>query len=76
MDIFIRWFFGHQDLKGYHSLYDGKSRRIDQTFSRGASMVIDDETENTPLDVSGGKMEDGMDRAVWWYKGVVVDPFI
>jgi hypothetical protein len=33
---------------------------IDQTFSRGASMAMDDETENTPLDATGGKLDDGM----------------
>lgn len=49
----------HEKLKEYtnHSLYFGKSRSISQTFSLGASMVIDDETESTPFEDRGGRLE-------------------
>jgi hypothetical protein len=40
----------------YHSLYEGKSNMIDQTLSRGASITIEDETENTPSDARGGRL--------------------
>ena len=42
----------------YHSRYFGKSRRTCHTVSRGASMMMDAETEKTPFEDGGGMFEE------------------
>ena len=46
------------DERTYHSRYFGKSRSICHTLSLGASIKMDAETENTPLEDGGGMFED------------------
>ena len=38
-----------------HSLYDAKSKRIAQTFSGGALIVLEADTEKTPSELRGGR---------------------
>jgi hypothetical protein len=64
--IFLHeWIPGHVvknnstlDERTYHSRYFGKSRSICHTFSLGASIKMDAETEKTPFEDGGGRFED------------------
>lgn len=40
----------------YHSLYESKSRRISQTLSREASIVLEPVTAKTPSESEGGSL--------------------
>lgn len=44
----------------YHNLYDEKSSIMDQTFSMGASMIVEAEATNTAFSAMGGKWDDAI----------------
>lgn len=41
----------------YHSEYDGKVVSTSQTFSMGASIIVDADNENTPSNDGGGRFD-------------------
>jgi len=48
-----------------HSLYDAKSKRIAQTFSGGALIMLEADTEKTPSELRGGRRGLDMTSMRW-----------